>query len=75
MFALRRQLVSSSRFFSSALGRSMEKHGVVPDVIEVAPAQIIEVRVQLFIKVMISLLKKLHREQVYKLVVTITHLP
>lgn len=48
MFALRRQFVSSSRFFSSALGKSMEKHGVVPDVIEVAPAQIAEVRVNNF---------------------------
>ncbi|CAH1155348.1 unnamed protein product [Phaedon cochleariae] len=41
MFALRRPLVSS-RFFSSVV-RSMEKHGVVPDVVDVAPEQVIEV--------------------------------
>ncbi|XP_074028562.1 protein D2 isoform X1 [Leptinotarsa decemlineata] len=41
MFALRRP-VFTTRFFSSAV-KSMEKHGVVPDVIDVAPEQVAEV--------------------------------
>ncbi|KAJ8983331.1 hypothetical protein NQ317_010870 [Molorchus minor] len=41
MFALRRQ-VFSTRFFSSAV-KSMEKHGVVRDVIDIEPEQILEV--------------------------------
>lgn len=43
MFALRSRLFTSSGLFSSALARSMEKHGVVPDVIDVAPGQVSEV--------------------------------
>lgn len=42
MFALRRTIFTS-RFFSTAIAKSMEKHGVVPDVIDVAPAQVVEV--------------------------------
>lgn len=41
MFALRRPVISS-RFFSS-VAKSMEKHGVVPDVIDVAPETTAEV--------------------------------
>lgn len=48
MFALRRPLITSSRFFSSALGKSMDKHQVVPDVIDVAPAQVVEVNENTF---------------------------
>lgn len=44
MFALRSRLLTS-RFFSSALTKSMEKQGVVPDVIDVAPGQVAEVRI------------------------------
>jgi hypothetical protein len=41
MFALRRP-VFSTRFFSS-VAKNMEKHGVVPDVIDVAPETVVEV--------------------------------
>lgn len=43
MFALRRPLFTS-RFFSSAV-KSMEEHKVVPDVIDVAPEQVVEVNI------------------------------
>lgn len=46
MFALRRPLITSSRFFSSALGKNMEKHEVVPDVVDVAPSQNVEVNTE-----------------------------
>ncbi|XP_018566689.1 phosphatidylethanolamine-binding protein homolog F40A3.3 isoform X1 [Anoplophora glabripennis] len=42
MFALRRAFFTS-RFFSSAV-KSMEQHEVVPDVIDVAPKQLVEVK-------------------------------
>ncbi|KAJ8926873.1 hypothetical protein NQ314_020724 [Rhamnusium bicolor] len=42
MFALRRSLFTSSRFFSSAV-KGMEKHEVVPDVVDIAPELVAEV--------------------------------
>lgn len=42
MFAFRRPALFSSRFFS-AVAKNMEKHGVVPDVIDVAPESVAEV--------------------------------
>jgi hypothetical protein len=46
MFALRRP-VFSTRFFSS-VAKNMEKHGVVPDVIDVAPETVVEVIYETF---------------------------
>lgn len=43
MFVVRRSILSSSRLFSSAIAKKMEKHEVVPDVIDTAPKEVAEV--------------------------------
>lgn len=44
--AIRRPAFTSARFLSTVV-KNMEKHGVVPDVVDTAPEQVAEVRLRL----------------------------